>query len=205
MFLYSADLYPNREESQLSFFLLGGICTNRCKVISLSIVAGILMMLSMISASAEINGTNETNPIETQTSSYNETGILEREIALNINFLTTMLQMLDLNLNLISETLNAHLEEYPFLKPTIEGTDEGIKSVNSILLVLEMNPENLSNSNATLSYLNETMAQINTSLEYPDGMIEAVNSTMGESNTTAPMIKDMYESVKTMSILLNQF
>ena len=133
MFLYSADLYPNREESQLSFYLLGGICINRCKVVSLSIVAGILMMLSVISASAEINGTNETNPIEKPTSSYNETGILEREIALNINFLTTMLQMLDLNLNLISETLNAHLEEYPFLKPTIEGTDEGIKSVNSIL------------------------------------------------------------------------
>jgi hypothetical protein len=113
--------------------------------------------------------------------------------------------MLDLNLNLISETLNAHLEEYPFLKPTIEGTDEGIKSVNSILLVLEMNPENLGNSNVTPSSLNETLAQINTSLEYPDGMIEAANSTMGESNITTPMIKDMYESVKTMSILLNQF
>jgi hypothetical protein len=169
-------------------------------------VTGILMMLSVISAAAETNGTNETNPIETAlTSSYNETGILEHEIALNINFLTTMLKMLDLNLNLISELLNSHLEEYPFLKPTIEGTDEGIKSVDSMILVLEMNPENMSSSNVTLSSLNETMAQINSNLKYPDGMIEAANSTMGESNITTPMIKDMYESVKTMSILLNQF
>jgi hypothetical protein len=163
-------------------------------------------MLSVISVSAETNGTNETNPIRTNSSySYNEIGALEQEIALNINFLTSMLQMLDLSLNLINELLNSHLEEYPFLKPTIEGTDEGAKAVDSMILVLEMNPENMSSSNVTLSSLNETMAQINSNIEYPNGMIEAANSTMGESNITTPMIKDMYESVKTMSILLNQF
>ena len=113
--------------------------------------------------------------------------------------------MLDLNLNLINETLNAHLEEYPFLKPTIEGTNEGIKTVDSIIAVMELNPDNPNDTNVTLSSLNETMARINSSLEYPDGMIEAANSTMGKSNITTPMIGDMYKSVKTMVSLTNQF
>ena len=113
--------------------------------------------------------------------------------------------MLDLNLNLISETLNAHLEEYPFLKPTIEGTDESIKGVNSILAVFGVSPENLNDSNVTPSSLNETLSQINSTLQYPDGMVEDANSTMGESNITTPMIRDMYKSVKTMTTLINQF
>ena len=70
---------------------------------------------------------------------------------------------------------------------------------------MELSPENLSDTNVTLSSLNETMAQINSSLEYPDGMIEAANSTMGQSNITTPMIGDMYKSVKTMVSLLDQF
>lgn len=178
---------------------------NRCNVIYLLVAAGLLLILSVISASAETNATNETNPIENLTSSYNETGLVEREIALNIHFLTSMLQMLNLNLNLINETLNAHLKEYPFLKPTIEGTNEGIKIVDSIIAVMELNPDNPNDTNVTLSSLNETMAQINSSLEYPDGMIQAANSTMGESNITTPMIGDMYKSVKTMVSLLDQF
>jgi hypothetical protein len=176
---------------------------SRCKIIYLAIAAGLLLALSMILASAEMNETNETNPINT-TSSYNETQLLEQEIALNINFLTSMLQMLDLNLNLIDETLNAHLVEYPFLKPTMEGTNEGIKAVDSILAVVK-SPENLSGTNVTPSSLNETISRINSSLEYPDGMIEAANSTMRQSNITTPMIVDMYKSVKTMSSLLSQF
>ena len=177
---------------------------SRCKIIYLSIAAGLLFALSVISASAEINETNETNPINT-TPLYNETQLLEQEIALNINLLTSMLQMLDLNLNLINETLNAHLEEYPFLKPTIEGTDEGIRAVDSILSVVKLSHDNLSDTNVTPGYLNETMSRINSGLEYPDGMIEAANSTMGESNITTPMIIDMYKSVKTMSSILSRF
>ena len=176
---------------------------SRCKIIYLLIAAGLLLALSVISASAE-NETNETNPINT-TSLFSETQLLEKEIALNINFLTTMLQMLDLNLNLINETLNAHLEEYPFLKPTIEGTDEGIKAVDSIFAVVKLSSDNLSDSNVTPGSLNETMSRVNTSIEYPDGMIGAANSTMGKSNITGPMIIDMYKSVKTMSSLLSQF
>jgi hypothetical protein len=178
---------------------------NKYKDVCLSIAAGILIILSIISVSAETSGTNGTNLVVNQTSSYNETGLVEREIALNIHFFTSMLQMLDLNLNLINETLNAHLEEYPFLRPTIEGTNEGIKSVDTILAVIELSPENLSDTNVTLSSLNETMAQIDSSLEYPDETIEAANSTMGESNITTPMIGDMFKSVKGMLSLLGQF
>jgi hypothetical protein len=178
---------------------------NKYKDVCLSIAAGVLIVLSIISVSAETSGTNETNLVVNQTSSYNETGLVEREITLNIHFLTSMLQMLDLNLNLINETLNAHLEEYPFLRPTIEGTNEGIKSVDTILAVIELSPENLSDTNVTLSSLNETMGQIDSSLEYPYGTIEAANSTMGESNITTPMIGDMFKSVKGMLSLLGQF
>jgi hypothetical protein len=176
---------------------------SKCKIIYLSIAAGLLLALSVISASAEETETNETNLVNTP-SLNNETQLLEKEIALDINLLTSMLQMLDLNLNLINETLNAHLEEYSFLKTTIEGTNEGIKAVDSILAVVK-SPENLSDTNVTPGSLNETMSRINSGLEYPDGMIKAANSTMGENNITMPMIVDMYKSVKTMTSLLSQF
>jgi hypothetical protein len=175
----------------------------RCKVIILSIVSGLLLILSVISASAETNDANEANQISP--TSDNNTGLLENEITLNMNFLTSMLQMLDLNLNLISETLNAHLEEYPFLKPTLEGTNESIKGVNSILAVFGLSPENLNDTNVTPNNLNETLAQINSTLQYPDGMVEDANSTMGESNITTPMIGDMFKSIKSMTALINQF
>lgn len=176
----------------------------RCKVIYLTTVSVFLLISSVIIPSADANSTNETNPIP---STYdNNTGVLQSEITLNLNFLTSMLQMLDLNLNLISETLNAHIEEYPFLKPTLEGTKEGINGVNSILAVFGVNPpENVNDTNVTSSSLNETIAQINSSLQYPDGMVEDANSTMGESNITTPMIGDMFKSIKTMTTLINQF
>jgi hypothetical protein len=176
----------------------------RCKIVILSIVSGLLILLSIISASADPDGTNETTPVENKTCE-NNTELMENVATLNINFITTMLQLLDLNLNLINETLNAHLEEYPFLKPTIEGTDEGIKGVDSILTVLGSSPENLNDTNVTPNSLNETLSQINSTLQYPDGMIEDANSTMGESNITTPMIGDMFKSIKTMTTLINQF
>lgn len=175
----------------------------RCKVIYLSIISGLLLILSVISASADPNDTSETNTIPPTYD--NNTELLGREITLNINFLTSMLKMLDLNLNLINATLNAHLEEYPFLKPTIEGTDESIKGVNSILAVFGVSPENLTDANVTPRSLNETLSQINSSLQYPDGMIKDANSTLGESNITTPMIGEMFNSIKTMTALINQF
>lgn len=175
----------------------------RCNVVILSIVSGLLLLLSTFPTSAEMNDTNVTDPVNT-TSSYKETQLLDQEVSLNLNFLTSMLQILDLNLKLTNETLNSHLKEYPFLKPTLEGTDEGIKRVDSIIFVLGSNPENLSD-NVTPSSLNESLAQINSSLQYPDAMIEDANSTMEESNITTPMIRDMYKSVKTMTTLINQF
>ena len=75
---------------------------------------------------------------------YYETELMEQETGLNFRFLTSMLQMLDLNLNLINETLSSHVKEYPFLQPTIEGTTTGIGTVDSALSLVELSPENLS-------------------------------------------------------------
>jgi hypothetical protein len=162
------------------------------------------LILPAISASADTNKINETNMASP---SYDEiTGSLESEIPLNLNFLISMLQMLDLNLNLINKTLNSHLEEYPFLKPTVEGTDEGIKGVNSILDVFGVTPpESLNDTNVSPGSLTETLSLVNSSLQYPDGMIEDANSTIGEPNITTPMIGDMFKSAKTMTTLINQF
>ena len=175
----------------------------RCKVVVLSIVSVLLLMLLPISVSAETTDTNESN--STLSTSENNTGLIENEISLNLNFLATMLKMLDLNLRLINETLNAHVEEYPFLKSTMEGTDEGIKGVDSIIAVITLSPDNLSDTNVTPGSLNEIMSGVNSSMEYPDGMIESANETMGQPNVTKPMILDMYNSIKTMTKLMNQF
>jgi len=192
---------------------------NSYKYLFLSIFAGLLLILSIISALAETNPEagiileNDTaeslidnlTSSNNETSSNNVTGLIAQEIELNLNFLTSMLQMLDLNLHLINETLNAHVEEFPFLQPTIEGTTEGVKTVDSILVVMELSPDNLSDTNVTLHSLNETMAQINSSLTYPDGMIESANATMGDSNNTTAIIGNMFTSVKGMFTLIDQF
>lgn len=189
------------------------------KYVFMSVFAGLLLILSIISALAETdqeaeiileNGTAESlidnlTSLNNETSSNNVTGLIAQEIELNLNFLKSMLQMLDLNLNLINETLNAHVAEFPFLQPTIEGTTEGIKTVDSVLVVMELGPDNISDSNVTLHSLNETMAQINSSLVSPDGMIESANMTMGAPNNTTPMIRGMFTSVKGMFTLIDQF
>ena len=85
------------------------------------------------------------------------------------------------------------------------GQRAGIATTGSILGVLESNPENLSEMKTALVSLNENMAQLNASLEYPNGMIEAANSTLGEPDSTTPMIGDMFTGVKGMISLLEQF
>jgi hypothetical protein len=178
----------------------------RRRVIYLSIVLGFILILSVIPAFADINDINETSSNPQTTDST--IGLLESEITLNMNFLTSMLQMLDLNLNLISKTLDDHIEEYPFLAPTKEGADEGIKDVDSILAAFGVSPVSLNDTNVTNvtpHSLNITLSQIDASLQSPDGMIEDANSTMGESNLTTPMIKNMFVSIKTMNELINQF
>lgn len=208
---------------------------DKYKYIFLSIFAGLLLVLSIVSALAEPNTevtpeaeaileNNISDPlIENLTSSSSEiltlgentsinetnlsnvTGLISQEIELNLDFLTSMLQMLDLNLNLINETLNAHVEEFPFLKPTIEGTGEGIKTVDNVLVILNFDSNNTSDSNVTLHSLNGTMAEINSSLVYPQGMVESANITMGNPNYTTPMIGNMFTSIKGMFSLLEQF
>jgi hypothetical protein len=181
---------------------------NRLQVFYLRIAASFLIMLSMLPASIaltdEVETVLETENNETNfASTSDETELMDQEIGLNFRFLTSMLQMLDLNLNLINGTLNSRVEEYPFLQPTIDGTEAGIATMGSILSVLESNPENLSEMENSLVSLNENMAKLNASLEYPDGMIEAANSTLGEPDSTTPMIVDIFKNVKTMVEILD--
>jgi len=181
---------------------------NRLQIFYLRIAASLLVMLSTLPISVALTDEmetildNETNGIDF-TSMYNETKLIDQEIGLNFRFLTSMLQMLDLNLNLINGTLNSRVAEYPFLQPTIEGTGAGIVTMDSVLGVMESNPENLSDMETALGSLNETVTQLNSSLEYPDGMIEAANSTLGEPDSTTPMIADMFKSLKAMAEILD--
>ena len=68
---------------------------------------------------------------------------------------------------------------------------------------MESDPENLSETENSLVPLNENMKRLNSSLIYPDNMIEAANSTLGEPNSTTPMIVDMFKSVKAMTELFD--
>jgi hypothetical protein len=169
----------------------------------------LLFMIFVCPASSTV-GLDSQNPLKNETyeknsvSNTSETELIEMETALGFHFLTSMLKMLDLNLNLINETLNAHIEEYPFLNSSIEGTNTSIKTVDSIISVLQTDPENLSDIETKLIALNETMAQLNTSIEYSDNMVKAANSTMGEDNVTTPLIGDMFKDVQKMVSLLDQ-
>lgn len=181
---------------------------NRTKVLYLRIATCFLVILLTLPISFAVTDVAETNfedeNNETDFASmYNENELMDQEIGLNFRFLTSMLQMLDLNLNLINRTLNTRVEEYPFLQPTIEGTEVGIATTNSILGVMESDPENLSETENSLVPLNENMKRLNSSLIYPDNMIEAANSTLGEPNSTTPMIVDMFKSVKAMTELFD--
>lgn len=168
---------------------------------SLLIVLVTLPISLALTEEADINLEDEKDKTDFA-SMYNETELIDQEIGLNFRFLTSMFQMFDLNLNLINGTLNSRVEEYLFLQPTIEGTEAGIATADSILDVLESNPENLSEMKESLISLNENMAQLNASLKYPDSMIEAANSTLGEPESTTPMIVDMFKSLKSMTEIL---
>jgi hypothetical protein len=187
---------------------VGEIIMKKIQVSYLRIVTSFLVILSTLPTSVALTDGAETsfedeNNENNFMSTYNETELMDKEIGLNFRFLTSMLQMLDLNLNLIKGTLNARVEEYPFLQPTIEGTEAGIATTNSILGVLESDPENLSETENSLVSLNENMERLNSSLGYPDDMIEAANSTLGEPDSTTPIIVEMFKSVKAMTELLD--
>jgi len=185
---------------------------NRRQVFYLRIAVILLVMLSMLPVSVALNQeiesilADETSTITSETdpaSTNNETEAMEQEVGLSLNFFTSMLQILDLNLNLINGTLNARVEEYPFLQPAIDGTAEGIETTDSILVVMEPNSENPDEMESALPSLDEKAAQVNASLQYPDDMIEAANSTLGVPESTTPIIEDMYRSVKAMTEILD--
>jgi len=81
---------------------------NRAKVFYLRIAASFLVILLTLPISFAVTDVAETNfedeNNETNfTSMYDENELMDQEIGLNFRFLTSMLQMLDLNLNLITE------------------------------------------------------------------------------------------------------
>ncbi|WP_235283256.1 hypothetical protein [Methanosarcina sp. 2.H.A.1B.4] len=167
----------------------------------------------MLPVSAEINFDTGTilkneyakiNPIDNSTSSYNETEVVEQELSLSLRFLASMLHLLDLNLDLIHETLNEHSAEYPFLQPIIEGAATGIEAVNSAIVVMETSPENMSEANFTLNTFDGAVANLNESLIYPQDMIDAANATLGQSESTTPLLEDLFEVTKAMVTTYDQ-
>ena len=179
---------------------------NIFQVFCLWIAVGLFITLSVLPASAETtfetgtileNENEEINLTEYSTASYNETEAVEQELGLGFRFLGSMLRLLDLNLNLINGTLNDHSAEYPFLQSTIEGTSTGIGAVDSAIAVVE-DPTNMSNAKAAMNTFDNAVADLNESLVYPQDMLDAANSTLGQPENTTPMLEDMFKIVKAM-------
>ncbi|HII80035.1 MAG TPA: hypothetical protein HA261_06510 [Methanosarcina sp.] len=179
---------------------------DRYQFLGLWIAAGLVIILSALPVSAEkVVGdriileyeTGEINLTENSTASYNETEVVENELNLGFQFLESMLRMLDLNLNLINETLYEHSKEYPFLHPAIEGTATGIGAVDSAIVVAE-DPANMSNANSTLNIFDGSIADLNASLVYPQDMLDAANATLGQPEATTPILENMYRITKAM-------
>ncbi|WP_235283023.1 hypothetical protein [Methanosarcina sp. 1.H.T.1A.1] len=171
------------------------------------IATGLFITLSVLPVSAEINFDTGTilkneyakiNPIDNSTSSYNETEVVEQELSLSLRFLASMLHLLDLNLDLINETLNEHSAEYPFLQSTIEEVSTGLEAVNSAIVVMETSPENMSKANFTLNTFDSAVSDLNESLVYPQDMFDAANATLGQSEDTTPLLGDLFEVTKAM-------
>lgn len=179
---------------------------DRYQVLGLWIATGLVIILFTLPVSAETvakgstileNETGEINLTENSTASYNETEVVENELNLGFQFLESMLGLLNLNLNLINDTLNEHAKEYPFLQPTIEGTDTGIGAVDSAIVYVE-DPMNMSNANTTMHTFDESIADLNASLVYPQDMLDAANATLGQPEATKPILEDMYKITKAM-------
>lgn len=176
------------------------------QVFCLWIAAGFFINLAVLPASAETdinentiltNDTGEINLTEYSTASYNETEALETELGLGLEFLGSMLHLLDLNLNLINGLLDEHSEEYPFLQPTIEGTATGIDAVNSSIAFVE-DPTNMTKADDTMHTFDGAIADLNASLVYPQDMLDAANATLGQPEATTPILEDMYKITKAM-------
>ncbi|WP_048135391.1 hypothetical protein [Methanosarcina sp. 1.H.T.1A.1] len=179
---------------------------DRYQVFCLWVAAGLFVTLSVLPASAETtfeagtileNENEELNLTEYSTALDNETEVVEQELSLGLRFLGSMLRLLDLNLNLINETLNDHSEEYPFLQPTIEGTSTGIDAVGSTIVYVE-DPTNMSKANSTMHTFDDAIADLNASLVYPQDMLDAANATLGQPENTTPILEDLFRVTKAM-------
>ncbi len=179
---------------------------DRFKAFCLCIIAGIIAIAIAFPASAEIVSENESETdgemnvsnVSGVAPEINFTEVFDPGLDLNFRFLTSMLELLDLNLRLIDGTLESRVSDYPFLAPTLEGTNSGITAVDSILVVMGSGPQGINETNISTDSINGSFARINESLESPDSMVEHANSTLGEPNATTPMILEMFESIKGM-------
>ncbi len=190
---------------------------DRFQAICLCIMAGIIATAIVFPASAETiseNGADvpavnvsEVNESETGVPEINVSStapeinfskILDPGLDLNFRFLTSMLELLDLNLRLINDTLDSRVSEYPFLAPTLEGSASGVAAVDSMLVVMGSGPQGVNETNVSTDSINESFERINDSLESPDSMMEHANSTLGEPNATTSMILEMFDSIKGM-------
>lgn len=176
------------------------------QVFCLWIAAGLFINLAVLPVSAETateestileNETGEINLTEYSMASYNETEAVETELGLGLEFLGSMLHMLDLSLNLTNGLLSEHSEEYPFLEPTIEGTAKGIDAVNSSIAFVE-DPTNMTKANDTMHTFDGAIDDLNASLVYPQDMLDAANATLGQPEDTTPILEDMYKITKAM-------
>lgn len=80
-----------------------------------------------------------------------------------------------------------------------------LTSMLQIILDLNLNliNGNLSSQVAEYPLLQPTIEGMeHSSFEYPDGMIVAANSTLGEPDSTMPMIGDIFQSLKAMAEIL---
>jgi hypothetical protein len=179
---------------------------DRFQIFCLLGVAGIFITLAVVPVSAETvtgddtvleSSNGEINLTEYSTASCNETEGIETELGLGFKFLKSMLSLLDLNLNLINETLTEHSEEYPFLQPTIEGTNKGTGAVDSAIVYVD-DPTNMSKADDTMHSFDGAIEDLNESLVYPQDMLDAANATLGQPEETTPIIEDMYKISKAM-------
>lgn len=59
-------------------------------------------------------------------------------------------------------------------------------------------PKNMSKANLTVNNFDDSVANLNASLVYPQDMLDVANATFGQPEATTPILEDMYRVVKAM-------
>ncbi|AAM06368.1 predicted protein [Methanosarcina acetivorans C2A] len=59
-------------------------------------------------------------------------------------------------------------------------------------------PTNMSKANSAMNGFDSEVSEMNTSLVYPQDMLDAANATLGQPEATTPILEDMYKITKAM-------